>query len=214
MERKVTIAVILAPQWLQQKQTQPLSLVHLLPQSAKNGIPIYLSVYIKCMYNNWYKLILENHKFIIFNIYSLPLSLSRQASKSSLLQSKLNLSVGSGNSEQRGSKSSPGSPASLSYRSYNSANTGSDSEGHRQGTGNQIFFYIIIFQFFELYNFSSNGTNFELAFYWIILLGATSVSTTGISTTSGSSSGATGMPAIPIKNPNMRKVCHWILQLD
>ena len=152
MERKATIAVILAPQWLQQKQTQPLSLVHLLPQSAKNGIPIYLSVYIKCMYNNWYKLILENHKFIIFNIYSLPLSLSRQASKSSLLQSKLNLSVGSGNSEQRGSKSSPGSPASLSYRSYNSANTGSDSEGHRQGTGNQIFFYIIIFQFVELYH--------------------------------------------------------------
>ena len=112
-----------------------------------------------------HKLILENYKFIIFDIYSLPLSLSRQASKSSLLQSKLNLSVGSGNSEQRGSKSSPGSPASLSYRSYNSANTGSDSEGHRQGTGNQIFFYIIIFQFFELYNFSSNGTNFELAFY-------------------------------------------------
>ena len=66
----------------------------------------------------------------------MPLSLSRQASKSSLLQSKLNLSVGSGNSEQRGSKSSPGSPASLSYnRSYNSARSGSDSEGHRQGAG-------------------------------------------------------------------------------
>ena len=65
----------------------------------------------------------------------MPLSLSRQASKSSLLQSKLNLSVGSGNSEQRGSKSSPGSPASLSYRSYNSTRSGSDSEGHRQGTG-------------------------------------------------------------------------------
>ena len=67
----------------------------------------------------------------------MPLSLSRQASKSSLLQSKLNLSVGSGNSEQRGSKSSPGSPASLSYRSYNSTRSGSDSEGHRQGTGTE-----------------------------------------------------------------------------
>ena len=43
--------------------------------------------------------------------------------------------MGSGNSEQRGSKSSPGSPASLSYRSYNSTRSGSDSEGHRQGTG-------------------------------------------------------------------------------
>ena len=100
-----------------------------------------------------------------FYIYSLPLSLSRQASKSSLLQSKLNLSVGSGNSEQRGSKSSPGSPASLSYRSYNSANTGSDSEGHRQGTGNHIVFHIKIFRFVELYNVTSLETNFELVLY-------------------------------------------------
>ena len=82
----------------------------------------------------------------------MPLSLSRQASKSSLLQSKLNLSVGSGNSEQRGSKSSPGSPASLSYRSYNSARSGSDSEGHRQGTGMRI--YAVWIQIWILKSFS------------------------------------------------------------
>ena len=70
----------------------------------------------------------------------MPIALSRQASKSSLLQSKLNLSVGTGNSDQLRCKSSPGSPASSSYRSYNSARSGSDSEGHRQGAGNQIYF--------------------------------------------------------------------------
>ena len=67
----------------------------------------------------------------------MPLSLSRQASRSSLLQTKLNLPISTVQGQQDKSKSSPGSPASSSYRSY-SGRSGSDSEGRHQQFSSNI----------------------------------------------------------------------------